>query len=130
MSALLAAEDEGDRLSEAELRSIVLLLFVAGHETTMNLIGNGMWALLAHPDQQRRLHDDPSLVPNAVEEMLRYDGPVHVTGRIAREDLEIGGLRVDRGRARSPLCSRRPTATPSASPIPPASTSDATTCTT
>ena len=79
VSALLAAEDEGDRLSEAELRSIVLLLFVAGHETTMNLIGNGMWALLAHPDQQRHLQRDPSLVPNAVEEMLRYDGPVHLT---------------------------------------------------
>ena len=97
VSALLAAEDEGDRLSEAELRSIVLLLFVAGHETTMNLIGNGMWALLAHPDQQRRLEADPSLVPNAVEEMLRYDGPVHLTGRIAREDLDVGGLRVPRG---------------------------------
>jgi cytochrome P450 len=103
LSALLAAEDEGDRLSEAELRSIVLLLFVAGHETTMNLIGNGMWALLAHPDQQRRLQDDPSLVPNAVEEMLRYDGPVHITGRIAREDLEVGGLRVDQGRQVSTL---------------------------
>jgi cytochrome P450 len=97
LSALLAAEDEGERLSEAELRSIVLLLFVAGHETTMNLIGNGMWALLAHPDQQRRLQSDPSLVPNAVEEMLRYDGPVHLTGRIAREDLEMAGLRVKRG---------------------------------
>jgi cytochrome P450 len=97
LSALLAAEDEGDRLGEAELRSIVLLLFVAGHETTMNLIGNGMWALLAHPDQQRRLVGDPSLVPNAVEEMLRYDGPVHLTGRIAREDLEVAGLHVKRG---------------------------------
>jgi len=97
LSALLAAEDEGDRLSEAELRSIVLLLFVAGHETTMNLIGNGMWALLAHPDQHRRLQGDLSLLPNAVEEMLRYDGPVHLTGRIAREDLEVGGLHVKRG---------------------------------
>ena len=97
LSALLAAEDEGDRLGEAELRSIVLLLFVAGHETTMNLIGNGMWALLAHPDQQRRLVGDPSLVPNAVEEMLRYDGPVHLTGRIAREDVEVAGLHVKRG---------------------------------
>ena len=104
LSALLAAEDEeGDRLSEAELRSIVLLLFVAGHETTMNLIGNGMWALLAHPDQQRRLQRDPSLVPNAVEEMLRYDGPVHLTGRIAREDLEVGGLHVERGHQVSTL---------------------------
>jgi len=97
VSALLAAEDEGDRLSEAELRSIVLLLFVAGHETTMNLIGNGMWALLSHPEQQRRLQTEPSLVPNAVEEMLRYDGPVHVTGRIARDDLDVAGLRVRKG---------------------------------
>jgi cytochrome P450 len=56
-----------------------------------------MWALLSHPEQQRRLQAEPSLVPNAVEEMLRYDGPVHVTGRIAREDLDVAGLRVRKG---------------------------------
>ncbi len=97
VSALLAAEEEGDRLTEQELRSIVLLLFVAGHETTMNLIGNGMHALLTHPDQLRRLQGEPALVPNAVEEMLRFDGPVHLTGRIAREDMEIAGVRVSKG---------------------------------
>jgi cytochrome P450 len=97
LSALLAAEEEGDRLTEQELRSIVLLLFVAGHETTMNLIGNGMHALLTHPDQLQRLQNEPALVPNAVEEMLRFDGPVHLTGRIAREDMEIGGVRVKKG---------------------------------
>jgi cytochrome P450 len=91
VSALLAAEADGDRLGEEELRSIVLLLFVAGHETTMNLIGNGTKALLEHPDQLQRLAADPTLVPSAVEELLRFDGPVHVTARIATEDLEVGG---------------------------------------
>jgi cytochrome P450 len=89
VSALLAAEESGDKLSDIELRSIVLLLFVAGHETTTNLIGNGMWALLQHPDQLQRLRDDPTLIGGAVEELLRYDGPVHLTGRVATEDLEI-----------------------------------------
>jgi cytochrome P450 len=103
VSALLAAEEEGDKLTEIELRSIVLLLFVAGHETTMNLIGNGMYALLSNPDQHRRLQQEPSLVPNAVEEMLRYDGPVHLTGRIAREDMEIAGVKVAKGHQVSTL---------------------------
>ncbi len=89
VSALLAAEEAGDTLSDVELRSIVLLLFVAGHETTTNLIGNGMWALLQHPDQLQRLREDPTLIGGAVEELLRYDGPVHLTGRVATEDLEI-----------------------------------------
>ena len=89
VSGLLAAEESGDKLSDVELRSIVLLLFVAGHETTTNLIGNGMKALLQHPDQLQRLRDDPTLIGGAVEELLRYDGPVHLTGRIATEDLEI-----------------------------------------
>jgi cytochrome P450 len=90
VSALLAAEEQGDRLSEAELRSITVLLFIAGHETTMNLIGNGTWALLRHPDQFARLQADPSLAPAAVEELLRFDGPVHVTGRIPTEDVAVG----------------------------------------
>jgi cytochrome P450 len=91
LSALIAAEEEGDRLTEDELRTTALLLFVAGHETTMNLIGNGMHALLRHRDQFDRLHDDPSLTASAVDELLRFDGPVHVTMRIATEDLEVGG---------------------------------------
>lgn len=91
ISALLAAEEEGDRLSEEELRSIVLLLFMAGHETTTNLIGNGTWALLRNRDEMRRLRDDPSLDASAVEELLRWDGPVHVTGRVATTDLALDG---------------------------------------
>jgi cytochrome P450 len=91
VSRLLATEEEGDRLSEEELRAIVLLLFMAGHETTMNLIGNGTYALLRHPDELARLRDDPSLDATAVEELLRFDGPVHITARIATVDLEVGG---------------------------------------
>jgi cytochrome P450 len=97
ISALIAAEEAGDKLSEQELRSIVLLLFVAGHETTMNLIGNGTWALLRHPDQLQRLRDDPSLVGSAVEELLRYDGPVHLTGRVATAELEVAGRTIPKG---------------------------------
>ncbi len=91
LSRIVHAEQDEHRLSEEELRSLVLLLFIAGHETTMNLIGNGMNALLSHPDELARLVADPSLVPSAVEEALRFDGPVHVTGRIPTEDLEVGG---------------------------------------
>ncbi len=98
VSALLAAEEAGDTLSEVELRSIVLLLFVAGFETTMNLIGNGTWALLRNPDQLQQLRDRPELIGSCVEELLRFDGPVHLTGRIASEDLEIGdGVTVRKG---------------------------------
>jgi len=89
VSALLAAEESGDKLSDVELRSIVLLLFVAGFETTMNLIGNGTWALLRHPDQLQRLRAQPELIGPCIEELLRYDGPVHLTGRIATEELEL-----------------------------------------
>jgi cytochrome P450 len=99
VSALLAVESEGERLSEPELRSIVVLLFIAGHETTMNLIGNGTSALLHHPDQHRLLINDPSLIGAAIEEALRYDGPVHLTGRIATTDIEVGGSVVRRGEA-------------------------------
>ena len=97
LSALLAAEEEGDRLSEEELRSTVVLLFVAGHETTTNLIGNGVTALLRQRDQWERLVADPSLAPGAVEECLRYDGPVHLTGRTATVDCEVAGQRVEAG---------------------------------
>ena len=97
LTELIKAEDEGDKLTEEELRSIVLLLFVAGHETTMNLIGNGLFALLSHHDEWERLVADPSLVPSAVEEALRYDGPVHLTGRIATRELEVAGHVVRKG---------------------------------
>jgi cytochrome P450 len=97
LSGLIAAEEAGETLTEAELRSTTLLLFVAGHETTLNLIGNGTYALLRHPDEMDRLRAEPSLVPSAVEECLRWDGPVHLTGRIATEDIEVNGFRVDQG---------------------------------
>ena len=103
LSALVAAEEAGDRLSHEELMATATLLFIAGHETTMNLIGNGTLALLRNPDQLRRLEADPSLVPSAVEEFLRYDGPVHVTTRIAKEPLEIGGVALAKGESATPL---------------------------
>ena len=97
VSALIAVEEEGDRLSEEELTSIVMLLFIAGHETTMNLIGNGTYALLRSPDQRARWGHDPSLDVPGVEELLRFDGPVHVTARIATEELEVNGHRFAKG---------------------------------
>jgi cytochrome P450 len=97
LSALLSAEEEGDRLSEEELRSTVVLLFVAGHETTTNLIGNGTVAMLRQRDQWGRLSADPSLAPGAVEECLRFDGPVHLTGRTATVECEVGGQPIEVG---------------------------------
>ena len=97
VSALLAVEEEGDRLAEDELRAIVLLLFVAGHETTMNLIGNGTVALLRNRPEWDLLRDDPGLAPGAVEELLRYDGPVHVTQRTATQPSVVGGVEVEVG---------------------------------
>jgi hypothetical protein len=97
LSALIAAEEAGDRLSEDELLATCVLLFVAGHETTVNLIGNGLLVLLRHPDALRSLRDDPSLIGGAVEELLRYDGPVQRTGRIANMDAEIDGRKIAEG---------------------------------
>jgi len=91
LSALIAAEEEGDRLSPAELRDQVVLLYLAGHETTVNLIGNGTLAVLRHPDQQAALRDDPALIGNAVEELLRYDSPVQFSRRVTLADVEFGG---------------------------------------
>lgn len=97
LSALVIAQDREDRLSEEELLANALLLLAAGHETTTNLIGNGLFVLLRNPDQCRRLLADPSLIGTAVEELLRYDSPVQWTGRIAREPLEIGGQAIPAG---------------------------------
>ena len=94
LSALIAVEEAGDRLTEDELLSNTILLFAAGHETTMNLIGNGMLALFRHPDQLAKLKADPSLIRTAVEEFLRYDGSVQITARVALQDLEIGGKQI------------------------------------
>jgi len=91
LSALLVAEEEGDRLSPVELRTFVTLLYVAGHETTVNLIGNGMLALLRHPDQLRRWATDPSLDTTAIDELLRFDGPVQQTVRVPMVDVTYAG---------------------------------------
>ncbi|MDE0059302.1 MAG: cytochrome P450 [Defluviicoccus sp.] len=97
VSALLAAEERGDRLTREELLSTMLLILVAGNETTRNLIGNGMLALLRHPDQLQRLRDQPDLLDPAVDELLRYDSPVQLDGRVVREDVEMGGRRLRAG---------------------------------
>jgi cytochrome P450 len=97
LTGLLAAEDEGDRLSELELLDQVLLLYVAGHETTVNLIGNATLALLGHPDQLARLRADPELDAGAVEELLRYDSPVQFSRRITTADLDVDGTTVPAG---------------------------------
>jgi cytochrome P450 len=97
LSALIAAEEEGDRLSPEELRDQVVLLFVAGHETTVNLIGNGTLALLRNPDQHALLRHRPDLIGNAIEELLRYDSPVQFTRRIALQPLEVDGCTIDAG---------------------------------
>ena len=99
LSALIAAEEEGDRLSSGEVVSTALLLLIAGFETTVNLIGNGTVALLGDPDNWNRLRQDSALVPAAIEEMLRYDSPVQLTSRIATEDVEVGGSMIEAGRA-------------------------------
>jgi cytochrome P450 len=97
-SALIQAEESGDKLSEDELLAMVFLLLVAGHETTVNLIGNGVLALLEHPEQTERLRANPSLIHSAVEELLRYTAPVFMaTERFAREDVTIQGVTIRRG---------------------------------
>lgn len=98
VSALIQAEESGDNLSEDELLAMVFLLLIAGHETTVNLIGSGVLALLEHPEQMERLQGDPSLIPSAVEELLRYTAPVFMaTERYAREDVTIQGETIRRG---------------------------------
>jgi cytochrome P450 len=97
ISSLVAAEEAGDKLTEREMVVMLRLLLVAGNETTTNLIGNGMLALLQHPEQLQRLRDNPRLMPTAVEELLRYDPPVQVDGRTVFEDVEIRGRQVRKG---------------------------------
>jgi cytochrome P450 len=97
LSGLIAAEEAGDKLSENELLATCILLLIAGHETTVNLIGNGTLALLQHPDQLRRLRDNPALIGSAIEELLRFDGPVQRTARIPSEDVVIDGRKIAKG---------------------------------
>jgi cytochrome P450 len=97
LTALITAEDEGHKLSEKELLSTLILLLVAGHETTVNLIANGVLTFTRHPDQVERLREDPSLGRAAVEEVLRYDPPVQFTARVALEDMDIDGTTLEKG---------------------------------
>jgi cytochrome P450 len=97
---LVQAEQDGDKLTNEELIANVILLFGAGHETTVNLIGNGLLALHRNPDQLRLLQNDPSLIANAIEELLRYDSSVQVTGRTTLEDVDdIGGIPLAKGQS-------------------------------
>ncbi|MBZ5202421.1 cytochrome P450 [Planomicrobium chinense] len=98
ISNLIIAEEEGDRLTQKELYGVVSLLIIAGHETTVNLIGNTVLALLAHPEQQQKLREQPELIAQAIEESLRYNGPVEFsTSRWASEDMEFQGKQFQRG---------------------------------
>jgi cytochrome P450 len=98
VSALVAQEAEGEQLSSAELQGMIAILLSAGHETTTNLIGNGTLALLRNPEAKEQLKAEPSLASSAIEELLRYDGPVEAsTFRYARRDLEIEGTKIARG---------------------------------
>jgi hypothetical protein len=91
IQALMSAEIEGSRLTEEEVIANVIITMVGGQETTTNLIGNGVLSLLRHPDQLHKLREDYSLIPSAVEELLRYESPSQHTARLAREDVEMGG---------------------------------------
>jgi len=97
LSALIAAEADGDRLSPEELLDQVVLLYIAGHETTVNLIGNGTYALLRNRAQLERWRDDPSLDAGAVDELLRYDAPVQFSRRVTTADLDFGGQTIEAG---------------------------------
>ncbi len=97
LSLLIEAEEQGDKLSEGELLATCVLLYIAGHETTVNLIGNGLLALLRHPKELERLRDAPSLIQSAVEELLRYDGPVQRTARITNADVELAEHKIPKG---------------------------------
>ena len=97
ITALLNAENEGDRLTHEELLGTLVLLLVAGNETTRNLIGNGMRALLKHPDQLRKLRGNPDLLDSAINELLRYDSPVQLDGRLVHSDVDVAGHRIRAG---------------------------------
>jgi cytochrome P450 len=97
ISAMIAVEEAGDQLNDDEIVTMCSLLLAAGNVTTTDLIGNGVWTLLRHPDQLRKLRADPSLIKNAVEEILRFESPVVQTARIPMDDVKLGGCPVKRG---------------------------------
>lgn len=97
LSRLLLAEFDGQRLTDDEIIANVMMFFMGGHETTVNLIGNGMLGLLHHPDQLRALRADPGLVQDGIDELLRYDAPIQLVARITTDDIEIAGTTVPAG---------------------------------
>ena len=97
ITQLVQAEEDGSKLTNEELTANIILLFGAGHETTVNLIGNGLLALHRNPDQLALLKANPALITNAIEEFLRYDSSVQMTGRVALEDIELGGKTIPKG---------------------------------
>jgi cytochrome P450 len=97
ITELIAAEERGEMLSADELLATCVILLVGGHETTTNLIGNGVLALLRHPEQLHRLRSDPALIGSAVEELLRYDSPAQMSTRLANDDLTLGGMDIRAG---------------------------------
>ena len=98
LSALVEVETDGDRLSHDELLATVILLLIAGHETTANVMGNGLRSLLRHPDQLALLRDEQEAAKTAVEELLRYDGPINMAERITTQEVEVPGGRIPAGR--------------------------------
>ena len=115
ISRLIAAEEEGDRLTTRELYSTCVLLLVAGHETTTRLIGNGMYLLMKNRDQMEKLKANPALVENAVEEVLRYEPPVAIIPRFALEDTEFYGRKIKKHQLIVPImasANRDPAANP------------------
>ncbi len=104
ITALVQAEEQGDRLSESELITMIFILLLAGHETTVNLIGSGALALIEQPDQLHRLRAPPELIDTAIEELLRFTNPVEHPGpRYVREELELHGVKLGRGQLVLPL---------------------------
>jgi cytochrome P450 len=99
LHALMTAEIEGDRLSEEEVIANAIITMTGGQETTTNLIGNGLLSLLRHPKELHRLQADPSLLPSAVEELLRYESPIQYTARLASTDLELRGTVIHKRQA-------------------------------
>jgi cytochrome P450 len=112
LSTLVQAQSEdNDRLSKAELLSNTILILIAGHETTVNLIGNGTFSFLTHPVQKQLILDNPDLMSGAVEEVLRYDPPVQIVRRLAKEPMEISGVKLEPNQALTILigaCNRDP----------------------
>jgi cytochrome P450 len=103
VTSLIEAEESGERLTEDEIVTMCALLLAAGNVTTTDLIGNGVHALLRHRDELRKLQDDPSLIKNAVEEILRYDGPVTQSGRTPLAPYEVGGVVIEAGQSVTPV---------------------------